>query len=158
MRMAQFASVMLVSFFIFEIWKTIQRYQIPIIEQGPISNLVQSVYIRTYARTPARTRAHMHARTHKHTYTHTHILTYILRSVYVSGAPDTRVMHCGKKSQDVLHWSDNTREAFRVAQNTLSALEAGHCMSRTCFSGLCQDRIVSSISWVFSCLFVLYVR
>ena len=26
----------------------------------------------------------------------------------------------GRKSQDVLHWSDNTREAFRVAQNTLS--------------------------------------
>ena len=26
----------------------------------------------------------------------------------------------GRKSQYVLHWSDNTREAFRVAQNTLS--------------------------------------
>ena len=26
----------------------------------------------------------------------------------------------GRKSQDVLHWSDNTREAFRVAHNTLS--------------------------------------
>ena len=26
----------------------------------------------------------------------------------------------GRKSQDVLHWSDNTREAFRVAQHTLS--------------------------------------
>ena len=61
--MAQFASVMLVSFFIFEIWKTIQRYQIPIIEQGPISNLVQSVYIRTYARTHARPHARTPART-----------------------------------------------------------------------------------------------
>ena len=26
----------------------------------------------------------------------------------------------GRKSEDVLHWSDNTREALRVAQNKLS--------------------------------------